>query len=130
MASLHLTTRSHRRARYMSGKLFSALALLLFFDAALSEHPLFSHSGSQLVAINPKNDERLSLTMTKQLEVEGFGSWRLPRPGSLPPSCRSRCGGCVPCRPVHVAIRPGRSVPLEYYPEAWRCRCGSKLFMP
>ncbi|RLN17910.1 EPIDERMAL PATTERNING FACTOR-like protein 4 [Panicum miliaceum] len=51
-------------------------------------------------------------------------------PGSSPPTCRSRCGGCHPCRPVHVAIQPGRSFPLEYYPEAWRCKCGNKLFMP
>ncbi|PUZ42730.1 hypothetical protein GQ55_9G605800 [Panicum hallii var. hallii] len=51
-------------------------------------------------------------------------------PGSSPPTCRSRCGGCRPCRPVHVAIQPGRSFPLEYYPEAWRCKCGNKLFMP
>nr|CAB3504676.1 unnamed protein product [Digitaria exilis] len=51
-------------------------------------------------------------------------------PGSSPPTCRSRCGGCHPCRPVHVAIQPGRSFVLEYYPEAWRCKCGNKLFMP
>ncbi|KAL5219544.1 hypothetical protein ABZP36_020228 [Zizania latifolia] len=51
-------------------------------------------------------------------------------PGSSPPTCRSRCEGCHPCRPVHVAIQPGRSFPLEYYPEAWRCKCGDKLFMP
>ncbi|CAM0871399.1 unnamed protein product [Alopecurus aequalis] len=51
-------------------------------------------------------------------------------PGSSPPTCRSRCGGCHPCRPVHVAIQPGVSFPLEYYPEAWRCKCGDRLFMP
>ncbi|CAL4929184.1 unnamed protein product [Urochloa decumbens] len=51
-------------------------------------------------------------------------------PGSSPPTCRSRCGRCRPCRPVHVAIQPGLSFPLEYYPEAWRCKCGNKLFMP
>ncbi|AQL09725.1 EPIDERMAL PATTERNING FACTOR-like protein 4 [Zea mays] len=51
-------------------------------------------------------------------------------PGSSPPTCRSSCRGCHPCRPVHVAIQPGRSFPLEYYPEAWRCKCGNKLFMP
>ncbi|KAG6516798.1 EPIDERMAL PATTERNING FACTOR-like protein 5 [Zingiber officinale] len=51
--------------------------------------------------------------------------------GSLPPSCRARCGRCFPCRPVQVAIQQaGRIVPEEYYPEAWRCECGSKLFMP
>lgn len=51
-------------------------------------------------------------------------------PGSSPPTCRARCGRCDPCRPVHVAIQPGLSRPLEYYPEAWRCKCGNKLFMP
>ncbi|XP_037426154.1 EPIDERMAL PATTERNING FACTOR-like protein 5 [Triticum dicoccoides] len=51
-------------------------------------------------------------------------------PGSSPPTCRSRCGRCHPCRPVHVAIQPGVSFPLEYYPEAWRCKCGDRLFMP
>ncbi|KAF6141189.1 hypothetical protein GIB67_018279 [Kingdonia uniflora] len=54
----------------------------------------------------------------------------LNRLGSSPPSCRSKCGRCWPCRAVRVAIQPGRSVPLEYYPEAWRCKCGNKLFMP
>ncbi|KAI4992863.1 hypothetical protein ZWY2020_007176 [Hordeum vulgare] len=51
-------------------------------------------------------------------------------PGSSPPTCQSRCGRCHPCRPVHVAIQPGVSFPLEYYPEAWRCKCGDRLFMP
>ncbi|KAA3480653.1 EPIDERMAL PATTERNING FACTOR-like protein 5 [Gossypium australe] len=55
---------------------------------------------------------------------------RLSGPGSSPPSCRSKCGNCSPCKPVHVPIQPGFSMPLEYYPEAWRCKCGNKLFMP
>ncbi|KAL0414484.1 UNVERIFIED_CONTAM: EPIDERMAL PATTERNING FACTOR-like protein 4 [Sesamum radiatum] len=55
---------------------------------------------------------------------------RLGGLGSSPPSCRSKCGMCAPCRPVHVPIQPGMSMPLEYYPEAWRCECGNKLFMP
>ncbi|XP_077243026.1 EPIDERMAL PATTERNING FACTOR-like protein 5 [Tasmannia lanceolata] len=55
---------------------------------------------------------------------------RLIGPGSSPPSCRAKCGKCSPCKPVHVPIQPGRSMPLEYYPEAWRCKCGNKLFMP
>ncbi|CAL9152828.1 unnamed protein product [Musa hybrid cultivar] len=50
--------------------------------------------------------------------------------GSSPPTCRARCGRCFPCRPVHVAIHPGRNLPLEYYPEAWRCKCGNNVFMP
>ncbi|GMN46771.1 hypothetical protein TIFTF001_015952 [Ficus carica] len=55
---------------------------------------------------------------------------RLAGPGSSPPTCRSKCGRCSPCKPVHVPIQPGLSIPLEYYPEAWRCKCGNKLFMP
>ncbi|KAH6808927.1 EPIDERMAL PATTERNING FACTOR-like protein [Perilla frutescens var. frutescens] len=55
---------------------------------------------------------------------------RLGGPGSSPPSCRSKCGRCAPCKAVHVPIQPGMSMPLEYYPEAWRCKCGNKLFMP
>ncbi|XP_052190552.1 EPIDERMAL PATTERNING FACTOR-like protein 5 [Diospyros lotus] len=55
---------------------------------------------------------------------------RLSLPGSSPPTCRSKCGSCSPCKAVHVPIQPGFSVPLEYYPEAWRCKCGNKLFMP
>lgn len=55
---------------------------------------------------------------------------RLSGPGSSPPSCRSKCGRCTPCTPVHVPVHPGLSIPLEYYPEAWRCKCGNKLYMP
>ncbi|KAK9725495.1 hypothetical protein RND81_05G148000 [Saponaria officinalis] len=51
-------------------------------------------------------------------------------PGSSPPTCRSKCGRCTPCKAVHVPIHPGVSMPLEYYPEAWRCKCGNKLYMP
>ncbi|KAJ1402576.1 Epidermal patterning factor protein [Sesbania bispinosa] len=55
---------------------------------------------------------------------------RLAGPGSSPPSCRSKCGWCSPCQPVHVPVQPGLIIRLEYYPEAWRCKCGNKLFMP
>jgi hypothetical protein len=55
---------------------------------------------------------------------------RLVGPGSSPPTCRSRCGRCTPCRAVRVAIQPGIGTQWEYYPEVWRCKCGSKLYMP
>ncbi|XP_060180691.1 EPIDERMAL PATTERNING FACTOR-like protein 4 [Lycium barbarum] len=55
---------------------------------------------------------------------------RLSGPGSSPPTCRSKCGRCSPCKPVRVSIQPGLSFTLEYYPEAWRCKCGNNLFMP
>ncbi|CAI9776809.1 unnamed protein product [Fraxinus pennsylvanica] len=55
---------------------------------------------------------------------------RLGGPGSSPPTCRSKCGQCLPCKPVQVPIQPRFSIPLEYYPEAWRCKCDNKFFMP
>ncbi|KAM7521992.1 hypothetical protein LguiA_011894 [Lonicera macranthoides] len=51
-------------------------------------------------------------------------------PGSSPPRCLSKCGRCTPCKPVHVTVPPGTPVTAEYYPEAWRCKCGNKLYMP
>ncbi|XP_054799110.1 uncharacterized protein LOC129303665 isoform X4 [Prosopis cineraria] len=51
-------------------------------------------------------------------------------PGSSPPRCSSKCGKCTPCRAVHVPVPPGTPVTAEYYPEAWRCKCGNKLYMP
>ncbi|KAL5709874.1 hypothetical protein ACHQM5_020507 [Ranunculus cassubicifolius] len=50
--------------------------------------------------------------------------------GSFPPRCKAKCGNCTPCKPVHVPVPPGTSEPTEYYPEAWRCKCGNKLYMP
>ncbi|KAI3781448.1 hypothetical protein L2E82_11463 [Cichorium intybus] len=50
--------------------------------------------------------------------------------GSSPPRCAWKCGRCTPCKPIHVAVPPGRPVTMEYYPEAWRCKCGNKLYMP
>ncbi|KAI4304035.1 hypothetical protein MLD38_039599 [Melastoma candidum] len=64
-------------------------------------------------------------------ESSGVLWMRLGGPGSSPPTCRSKCGRCTPCRALHVPVHPGRvSVPMEYYPEAWRCKCGNSLFMP
>ncbi|CAN6977036.1 unnamed protein product [Brassica oleracea var. botrytis] len=50
--------------------------------------------------------------------------------GSSPPRCTSKCEGCTPCKPVHVPVPSGTPVTAEYYPEAWRCKCGNKLYMP
>lgn len=52
-------------------------------------------------------------------------------PGSFPPRCMYKCGRCAPCYPVHVPVPPGTLFfPTEYYPEAWRCKCGNRLYMP
>lgn len=79
-------------------------------------------------AVAPQRDDEEGLTWVPASTAAARRG--LVGPGSSPPTCRSRCGGCHPCRPVHVAIQPGMSFTLEYYPEAWRCKCGNKLFMP
>ncbi|KAL0710472.1 hypothetical protein Bca4012_017450 [Brassica carinata] len=50
--------------------------------------------------------------------------------GSSPPRCISKCGRCMPCKPLRVTVPPGTPVTAEYYPEAWRCKCGNKLYLP
>ncbi|XP_024357242.1 uncharacterized protein [Physcomitrium patens] len=52
--------------------------------------------------------------------------------GSSPPTCRSKCGRCTPCKAVHVAIGSPHGVisETEYYPEVWRCQCGNRYYMP
>ncbi|KAH7372781.1 hypothetical protein KP509_17G020700 [Ceratopteris richardii] len=50
--------------------------------------------------------------------------------GSKPPTCASKCKGCKPCTPVRVSVPPGNPTLSEYYPEAWRCKCHGKLYMP
>lgn len=65
--------------------------------------------------------------------VEGAAEVRrrsLGGPGSFPPRCIGKCGRCMPCSPVHVTVPPGTPVTTEYYPEAWRCKCGNKLYIP
>ncbi|XVE58928.1 hypothetical protein DITRI_Ditri05aG0002400 [Diplodiscus trichospermus] len=69
----------------------------------------------------PVDIERLPLSLARRF---------LSGPGSSPPRCASKCGKCTPCKPVHVPVPPGTPVIAEYYPEAWRCKCGNKLYMP
>ncbi|XP_057471100.1 EPIDERMAL PATTERNING FACTOR-like protein 4 [Actinidia eriantha] len=120
--------RHHQR---LSLAAVTALAFLLFASAsALSLSPTRQLGGREreereAPKIAPSESE-------EEVSVSGqvVARRRLGGPGSSPPTCRSKCGRCWPCRPVHVPIQPGLTMPLEYYPEAWRCKCGNKLFMP
>ncbi|TVU19842.1 hypothetical protein EJB05_36017 [Eragrostis curvula] len=72
-------------------------------------------------------------TTVVEVELLGYGGGRRllsGGPGSHPPRCTSKCGGCNPCYPVHVSVPPGVLVTTEYYPEAWRCKCRNQLYMP
>ncbi|XP_072982010.1 EPIDERMAL PATTERNING FACTOR-like protein 5 [Typha latifolia] len=95
----------------------SVALVLLFFATALGGGlEGFIQEGAEP---NMRTLEQLHVTRRRLVGV-----------GSFPPTCRGRCGSCFPCGAVHVTIQPGLIFPLEYYPEAWRCKCGSKLFMP
>ncbi|PKA51860.1 Epidermal patterning factor-like protein 6 [Apostasia shenzhenica] len=74
-------------------------------------------------------DQRRS-SRSVSLSTQGKPTSGPARPGSYPPRCTSKCGECTPCSPVHVAVPPGTPVTTEYYPEAWRCKCGNRFFMP
>ncbi|KAM7256355.1 hypothetical protein ACFE04_012096 [Oxalis oulophora] len=101
--------------------LTTALTFLLF--ASASAISISQLSNSELT--KDREEKEKGLIGPRYLNQKRLGG-----PGSSPPTCRSKCGRCNPCKPVHVAIQPGLSFPLEYYPEAWRCKCGKKLFMP
>ncbi|KAL3812569.1 hypothetical protein ACJIZ3_013837 [Penstemon smallii] len=107
----------HRRQLTLS---FATLAFLLL------------SSINSALGINPTRQFSVGVKKIVREEVEErvMARRRLGGPGSSPPTCRSKCGRCAPCKPVHVPIQPGWTMPLEYYPEAWRCNCGNKLFLP
>ncbi|XP_058744726.1 EPIDERMAL PATTERNING FACTOR-like protein 5 [Vicia villosa] len=80
-----------------------------------------------------KNKVEIGQGMMSQEKSKNSIDWPrrfLGGPGSFPPRCNGKCGKCTPCRPVHVPVPPGTPVTAEYYPEAWRCKCGNKLYMP
>eukprot|EP00268_Persea_americana_P063605 TRINITY_DN8262_c0_g3_i1.p1 TRINITY_DN8262_c0_g3~~TRINITY_DN8262_c0_g3_i1.p1 ORF type:complete len:139 (+),score=11.60 TRINITY_DN8262_c0_g3_i1:180-596(+) len=118
----------------------TAIALLFifffFFTEASSTIPLSAHlpHGRGLVGAGEKRQGVMKkVTVSESLQKQQMirlSRRRLGGLGSSPPTCRSKCGRCWPCKPVHVPIQPGQKMPLEYYPEAWRCKCGNKLFMP
>ncbi|KAF5930719.1 hypothetical protein HYC85_031592 [Camellia sinensis] len=79
--------------------------------------------GEELIMSKGHKREEVSLSLGRTRRL-------LSGPGSSPPRCASKCGKCTPCKPVHVPVPPGTPVTAEYYPEAWRCKCGNKLYMP
>ncbi|KAI3442004.1 Epidermal patterning factor-like protein [Psidium guajava] len=127
-----------RRRRHPSTAALTALALLIFASASaaisVTRQLVTTTTTTTTTAKNPR---AAAVAGTRKI---AHNSWPLAEPttrrrllagpGSSPPTCRAKCGRCSPCKPVHVPIHPGLSLPLEYYPEAWRCKCGGKLFMP
>ncbi|KAL2463769.1 EPIDERMAL PATTERNING FACTOR-like protein 4 [Forsythia ovata] len=108
--------RRHLRHQFtLSSATLTALAFLLLTSVSA-------------LRLNPTS--QFTVGVRKEVVEGELTRRRLGGPGSSPPTCRSKCGRCSPCKPVHVPIQPGLSIPLEYYPEAWRCKCADKFFMP
>ncbi|KAJ4954724.1 hypothetical protein NE237_011507 [Protea cynaroides] len=110
-------------------RLSAATALALLFFAFAFSVTAFSPI-RQLGTLQEREETRKGSWLQAWEGVGTRRRLRLTGPGSSPPTCRSKCGRCSPCKPVHVPIQPGWSTTLEYYPEAWRCKCGNKFFMP
>ncbi|KAL7247192.1 hypothetical protein ACSBR2_002164 [Camellia fascicularis] len=98
-----------------------------FYYVQEFEMVLEKMNGQEILASSKGNKREASSSLKL-----GGGTRRFLRgPGSSPPQCMSKCGTCTPCKPVHVAVPPpGTPVTAEYYPEAWRCKCGNKLYKP
>eukprot|EP00250_Pteridium_aquilinum_P014355 c21934_g1_i1 orf=609-1079(-) len=80
-----------------------------------------------------RNHERMNMEVESvaQEKAKSSGAGNSALVGSTPPTCISKCGSCKPiCAPVRVPVQPGTPNNSEYYPEAWRCKCGGKLYMP
>lgn len=135
--------KTRRRFIYKT-PLFYSLPIFLFIVCALSTTPCPSGASLDIrrsFTAAAKADlfqfqEELGRTVEKKGRDEEMVRARastrryLSGPGSWPPRCTSKCGKCTPCKPVHVPVPPGTPVTAEYYPEAWRCKCGNKLYMP
>ncbi|KAL1808484.1 hypothetical protein DCAR_0727945 [Daucus carota subsp. sativus] len=107
---------------FLHRRLISSAALLFLIfasSAAATRTPTHRKLGGQDSSGSLEILERVMITRRR---LSGLGSW--------PPSCRSKCESCSPCNPVHVPVHPGFTIPLEYYPEAWRCKCRNKTYKP
>ncbi|KAJ8558037.1 hypothetical protein K7X08_004803 [Anisodus acutangulus] len=105
--------RHHHRPSLSIFATITTLTFLLLSSLAISALPLIN-----------------TTRKLKLIERVVLNQQKLSGPGSSPPTCRFKCGRCSPCKPVRVSIQPGFTFTLEYYPQAWRCKCGNKLFMP
>ncbi|XP_073113047.1 EPIDERMAL PATTERNING FACTOR-like protein 6 [Elaeis guineensis] len=124
-----------RRGRVRGGSVSKVALLLCVCLCFFSVCALLSGTSSVRASVEIRNTRIDSFKQgewrRRDAEAAAAGPRRnLGGPGSYPPRCASKCGKCTPCRPVHVPVPPGTPVTTEYYPEAWRCKCGNRLYMP
>ncbi|KAF8008152.1 hypothetical protein BT93_K1979 [Corymbia citriodora subsp. variegata] len=117
-----------RHRRHPSAAALTALAFLLFASASVTTTTDKSPKGAAAAAAaaGSRRIAHNSWLLGEPLARR----WLLAGPGSSPPTCKGKCGKCTPCKAEHLPIHPGLSRPLEYYPEAWFCKCGNKLYNP
>ncbi|KAI0519321.1 hypothetical protein KFK09_006763 [Dendrobium nobile] len=121
---MELIRRGRRRGRSLAMTSLLFCTYLCFFSIS-ALYSSYSNGDSQ--SDRGKSSRTATFIQAKEMrEMGGPGGG----PGSYPPRCTLKCGDCSPCYPVHVPVPPGTPVIAEYYPEAWRCKCGNKLFMP
>ncbi|PQQ19172.1 EPIDERMAL PATTERNING FACTOR-like protein 6 [Prunus yedoensis var. nudiflora] len=107
----------HHQLKYMSSRCASKAKAGTYFQE------FGKQSGNYMEGRINMREQRLNIPLSMARRY-------LSGPGSSPPRCTSKCGRCTPCKPVHVPVPPGTPVTAEYYPEAWRCKCGNRLYMP
>ncbi|KAL4297417.1 hypothetical protein GQ457_12G030450 [Hibiscus cannabinus] len=114
---------------------FSLCLLVSITGTATTCHPdfrflLFAQAADDICSQEIAQKNQVPIPVDIQVHALSLARRFLSGPGSSPPRCVSKCGNCAPCKPVHVSVPPGTPVTAEYYPEAWRCKCGNKLYMP
>ncbi|KAL2585110.1 EPIDERMAL PATTERNING FACTOR-like protein 6 [Glycine soja] len=57
----------------------------------------------------------------------GLSRGILSGPGSVPPTCHSKCCKCTPCKPTLCSVHNEGGT---YYPLRWLCKCGNKFYNP
>ncbi|KAJ4970678.1 hypothetical protein NE237_003777 [Protea cynaroides] len=135
--------RSRQNQKFISKKLISYLASICFlsFCAFISISGKNSPCSSEIIRnqSNRATERYLQEFESTMGRNEGQSKWGLSLIslrrylrgiGSSPPKCTGKCEKCTPCKPVHVPVHPGMPVTTEYYPEAWKCKCGNKLYNP
>ncbi|KAF8051846.1 hypothetical protein N665_1661s0007 [Sinapis alba] len=125
------------RAKFIVFYIFLLCVVLCAFTTFITpsslSSPYIRNSKSGKLGQFYAQEDKSTLLMIKKIgdRSNAAGERRILRGlGSSPPRCSSKCGRCTPCKPVHVPVPPGTPVTAEYYPEAWRCKCGNKLYMP
>ncbi|KAJ7234605.1 hypothetical protein O6H91_14G051200 [Diphasiastrum complanatum] len=105
------------------------------FDAGVLEknRVVYTASNAAEIRVQPAN---LKMQAGPEVKIRSsscslkFEKRHLNGLGSAPPHCNYKCRSCNPCTAVHVPIKPGLIKLAEYYPEAWRCQCGGRLYVP